>query len=143
MTAPRNPLRGEDAEFGVEELLYRRYKLEHWVEGMFIGIGLRFPNPSFNRSKLSEPSDVLTEGRDSFSGWGVLSCVVKDVPADIVDGAGVSFDFFPRYEPLNHNPAHSVIAHRPQTDQKPPNTVRKKVRTELSRKMQVQIVAEV
>ena len=130
-------------EFGSGELLYRRYKPEHWVAGKFTGLGLSFPNPSFNREEYSEPRDVLTDGSDSFPEWGVLSCKVKDIPTDVESAAGVPFDFFPRYEPFHHNPAHSVIAHRPQTDQKPPPVVRKKARTELGRKMKIQIVAKV
>ena len=144
MTAPTNtPSVEEDAKFGSEELLYRRYQSQYWVGGKFTGVGLRFPNPSFNRSKYSDPSDVLTDGSDSFLEWGVVSCKVKDIPTGIVSGTGVTFDFFPRYEPRGHNLAHSVIAHKPQTDQKPPLAVRRKARTELGRKMKIQIVARV
>jgi hypothetical protein len=133
----------EGAEFGTRELLYMRYQKAYWISGVFSSTGIQSTNPSFNREKFSVPSDVLTDGNDSYPRWGVLSCGVHQIPTEVLSGDNVAFDFFPRYDPLEHNRAHSVIAHKPKTDQKPPGRVRKLVRLLLGQAMMVQIAAEV
>jgi len=51
--------RPEDQHFEPEELLFRRYLREHWLEGHFSGVGFRFPKQSVDRGKYSEPEDVI------------------------------------------------------------------------------------
>jgi hypothetical protein len=145
LTSPRKAEashRQEDT-FGPEEELYRRYKSDHWAAGRFIGIGLSFPNPSFNRSRRSSPADVLRDGPRHFDGWGVLGCYVGDIPKEVVSATYEVFEFFARYDPLPTNPAHTVIAHTPRTDKQLPPLVKKQVRTRLGQRMRMLISAEI
>ena len=70
-----------DPHFPSDEELYRKYLVDHWAGGHFIGPGLAFPNASFNRSKYSRAKDVLGDDDMSIQGWGVLACFVEDLPS--------------------------------------------------------------
>jgi hypothetical protein len=145
LTSPRKAEAShlQEDTFEPEEELYRRYTSDHWTAGVFTGVALRFPNPSFNRSSLSSPTEVLRDGPKRFDGWGVLGCYVLDVPKKVVSATQEVFEFFARYDPLPTNPAHSVIAHMPRTDEPLPPLVKKQVRTRLGQRMRMLISAEI
>jgi len=139
--------RGEDQGFDNAESLYRRYIKEHWVENTFVGAGFRFPRPSVNREKYSEPEDVIYSDEGIFDGWGVLEFSVENIPRRLVDGAGNPFVFFPWHAPDENNYAHTEIWCESESErgrQADPNpTTKKKFRTMLSQHVRLRIEATI
>ena len=125
--------RAEDPMFEPSEKLFRRYRLEHFLNGKFSNMGLSFANPpSFNREKYSEPSDLLfpdlDSGTDQFVDWGVLSLRVQDVPV-LFPVERPECHFYPAHAPLDNNFAHSELfcelLSMPGRYQHPPPAMRK------------------
>lgn len=142
--------RATDPVFEPGEKLFRRYRLEHLLDGKFSNMGLSFDQPlSFNREKYSEPSDVLFSDVDPDSGmfarWGVLSLRVRDIPS-LFPVERPERHFYPVHAPLELNYAHSdVFCETPSTPgvyQVPPPAIRKLVRAILSQNVRVEIQAE-
>jgi hypothetical protein len=67
-----------------------------------------------NRSRFSEPEDVLFSEDGRYNGLGVVQFQVSDVPARVDSGQGPIYIFFLRHvpidEPPNINYAHSEIS---------------------------------
>jgi hypothetical protein len=132
--------RPEDQAFGPDELLYRRYLQEHWVNGQFTGLGFRFPRQSVNRQRYSEPEDVLFLEDGTFDDeWGVLEFAVRDIPPRLPEQGFPGFVFFPKHVPLEMNFAHSELwcDHEQRTGGyvEPGTTVKKFLRAKLSQRV--------
>ncbi len=138
--------RPEDPIFRPEELLYRRYRNDHWIDGLFSPAGFKFPKQSVNRQKYSEPEDVVFSEDGIFDGFGVLEFAVRDVPSSLEEEGTPVYIFFLKHIPLEDNYAHSEIWC--ETEQEtgryvsPSQTVRKKFRTMLSQRVTVRIPAQ-
>jgi hypothetical protein len=129
--------RPEDQVFAPEELLFRRYLKEHFESGRISDAHFSFP-PSLNREKYSEPKDVLFSDEGSSEGCGVLEFRVDEVLAEIQNGVGAVFAFFPHHVPLDTNYSHTEIrcenAEAPGTHVLPNSVVKKKYRAILSQR---------
>jgi hypothetical protein len=104
--------RTEDTVFGPDELLYRRYLKEHWIDGSFSNLGFKFPDDSgqsVNRQKYSEPEDVLFLNGTFDDEMGVLEFAVRDIPQRLSVDRGPGFVFFPKHVPEELNFAHSEV----------------------------------
>ena len=140
--------------FDNEELLYRRYLSVHFVEGQLLPQTFRFPKQSFNRSKFSNPEDVLHIGCcdgnplfPSVESWGVLQCRVSAIPTPIDSSNGEGFHFFPKHVPKPTCYAHSELWCRRESSSSgdydsPPASVREKFRIKLARVLSSRIPAK-
>ena len=103
----------EDPVFADGELLYRRYKVEHFLNRQLLPSAFRFPCPSFNRGKYSAPEDVLhsdcCNGKKLPDGWGVLECSSTNLPTPINAEDGRIFQFEAIHKPLKCCYAHTEI----------------------------------
>jgi hypothetical protein len=137
--------RVEDQVFGDAENLYRRYSKEHWVGDTFVSAGFKFPRPSVNREKYSQPEDVVYSDDGKFTGWGVLEFRVENIPQRLVDGAGRPYLFFPWHTPEEDNYAHSEIWCESESQRgqhaDPSSQTKKRFRTILSQHVRVRIAA--
>lgn len=138
--------RPPDPIFQGSEKLYRRYKLDHIVNGSFTGIGLSFKNPpSVNRQKYSEPEDVLFSEASEFTGWGVASFEVREIPTPLPSD-NPRYNLSPRHVPLEDNHAHSEIHCEeipPAGYVEPASTVRKVLRATLAQRIRIEIESSV
>lgn len=139
--------RPEDQEFGLAELLFRRYLRDHWIEGHFSDLGFRFPRQSLNRQKYSEPEDVLLSDEGTYyNGYGVLEFLVCDIPTTLQAPGTRVFVFYPRHVPQDLNYAHSELwcdtEHRTGGYIEPKSSIiRKQLRTKLSQHVSIRIPA--
>ena len=103
----------EDQDFDQDELLYRRYKLEHFQNQQLLPAAFKFPRQSFNRARYSIPEDVLhpdcCNGKRLEVGWGVLECSAKNLPTPIAGTDGKEFEFEPIHKPLECCYAHTEL----------------------------------
>jgi|ERR1035438_7485957 hypothetical protein len=138
----------EDQVFTEGELLYRRYKVEHFQNQQLLPSAFKFPRQSFNREKYSQPEDVLhrdcCNGKKLHDGWGVLECSSSNLPTPVVGQDGKTFQFEPVHEPLECCYAHTEIWCKAtggeQVDEPSPK-VRETFRVRLAQKMTVRIQA--
>jgi hypothetical protein len=135
-----------DPVFTPDELLFRRYLRNQWVDGKFASTGFSLKEPcSVNRSKYSEPADVLVNEEGQYEGMGVLSFAVGNIPATLTQN-GNAFDFFPKHTPETINYAHSEVwATLPQdrdNHTEPNSAIRKLFRAKLSQHVSVRIEAQ-
>jgi len=138
-------------QFAGEELLYRRYLSEHFVDGNLLPASFRFPKQSFNRSLFSKPEDVLhphcCDGMALFKdGWGVLECRVSALPSPVKAADGGSFVFSPKHAPEATCYAHSELWCKNDLSvaneyDYPPKSVRETFRIKMARVMSVRIPA--
>src|SRR5688572_28768004 len=86
------------------------------------GEGLRLPQPSFNRSRLSKPGDVVVDVESAYN--GIAKVKVGDLPkmVEVKDPKTgkietfevyVAWDPVPKTETEQANPAHTEIRVRP------------------------------
>lgn len=138
--------RPEDLIFRPEELLYRRYLNDHWIEGLFSPAGFKFPKQSVNRQKYSEPEDVLFSEDGSLDGYGVLEFATRDIPPRLLETGTPVFVFFMKHVPQEENYAHSEIwCETEQTTGQyvnPSPAIKKRFRTKLSQHVTVRIPAQ-
>jgi len=138
--------RAPDDALDATELFYRRYSLAHFVEGHVLPQSISFPKPSFNRSKYSNPEDVLhvdcCNGKE-LSGWGVVESAVADLCISRESGDKQKLTLYPKHVPLPTCYAHSELWCQSETsnDVKPSQSVKEKFRIELSRALKVRIPA--
>lgn len=138
--------RAEDQNFGKDELLYRRFLSEHLVNGKVLDACFRFPRPSVNRSKYSEPEDALFSEDGSLDRFGVLEFRVDIVSVRLTDDSGTAFVFFPCHVPLDRNFSHSEIwcEHEQTRGQQvtPSLTAKKKIRAMICQHVKVKVEAQ-
>ncbi len=124
-----------DPDFADDELLYNRCRAVHVAEQRLLPEGIKFPDWSVNRSKYSEPDDVLLP---SYSDWGIVEFKVDSVPKKLISPGEVVFEFKVEHDPVEDNYSHSEVrtykggVHNKKID---PNTaVKKQFRQMLSDK---------
>jgi hypothetical protein len=141
--------RTEDSDFPPTEALYRRYRENDLVDGKPTPLSaFRFDNNSghsVNRSKYSEPQDVLEPDCCNGSvriGYVVLELAVNDIPAAITsaDETGRVYRFHMKHVPRATCFAHSEIWCNQQGSvrepyEKPPKNVRDVFAAELIRRI--------
>jgi hypothetical protein len=138
----------EDQVFSEGELLYRRYKAEHFQNQQLLPAAFKFPRPSFNREKYSTPEDVLhpdcCDGKQLSVGWGVLECSSTNLPTPVVGQDGQVFHFEPIHKPQDCCYAHSEVWCRSGGSgfvDEPSRKVRETFRVRLAQRMTVRIQA--
>lgn len=136
--------RAADPEFAPEELLFRRFNQDHFIDGLFTNIGLPFSRPpSVNREKYSAAAEVLFSATGEFEGWGVLAFAVFELPEPIAI-SDQEYTLTPRHMPLEENYAHSeiwCIRGGAEEHVDAPKTVKKFFRVQLSRRSRVVVPA--
>lgn len=138
-----------DQDFDPDELLYRRYLQQHWIDNHFSDLGFRFSDDSgqsVNREKYSEPEDLLFFDDGTFDDeWGVLEFAVSDIPPRLPEAGPVGFVFFPKHIPEEMNFAHSEVwcdnEERTGRYVRPNRTVKKLLRARLSQCVSIRIAA--
>ena len=99
--------RAEDPDFSASESLYMRVKEEQILsKGGLSNLEIRFPCQSVNRSKYSEPEDVLIGYNDR--GFGVAAFNVGDIPDPYYEGS-VEYRLKMSHVPWEENFAHSEL----------------------------------
>jgi len=128
-----------DPHFASEEFLYRRCRQADVHGERLLPYAIRFyPDWSVNRSKYSEPEDVLYP---SYLDWGVASFQVQDIPPHMVSGGGILFEFKAEHVPEDDNYAHSEVrtfkngVHERKAEL--PNLIKKEFRQLLSERARV------
>jgi hypothetical protein len=137
----------EDRVFAGGELLYRRYREEHFQNRQLLPAAFKFPRQSFNREKYSAPEDVLhpdcCDGKKLNFRWGVLECSSADLPTPVVGQDGKVFHFEPIHRPLECCYAHTEVwckSSGAPVDEPSPK-VKETFRVRLAQKMAVRIRA--
>jgi hypothetical protein len=137
----------EDQEFTNGELLYRRYRGEHFQNQQLLPAAFKFPRQSFNREKYSRPEDVLhsdcCDGKKLQGGWGVLECSSTNLPTPIDGQDGRTFQFEPIHKPLACCYAHTEVCCKVGDEfiDEPSRKVRELFRLRLAQVMTVRICA--
>jgi hypothetical protein len=137
----------EDQVFTEGELLYRRYRAEHFQNRQLLPSAFRFPRQSFNREKYSTPEDVLhsdcCDGKKLEDGWGVLECSSTNLPTPIDGQPGKTFQFEPIHKPLECCYAHTEVCCKAGGGfvDEPSRTVKEIFRVKLAQRMTVRIHA--
>jgi len=137
----------EDQVFAEGELLYRRYRAEHFQNQQLLPSAFRFPRQSFNREKFSAPENVLhidcCDGKTLQDGWGVLECSSTNLPTPIDSQDGRTFQFEPVHRPLECCYAHTEVCctARGEFVEEPSPKVRELFRVRLAQRMTVRISA--
>jgi hypothetical protein len=134
--------------FDDNEVLYRRYLLAHFVDHELVPQHFRFPRPSLNRSKFSQPVDVLhpdcCDGKVLGTGWGVLECLASDAHVSTQSHDNKELVLHPKHRPLLTCYAHSelwCIASESGAEVKPSTTAKEKFRIKLAKKFNERIPA--
>jgi len=134
--------------FDDDEVLYRRYLLAHFVDHELVPQHFQFPRPSLNRSRFSQPVDVLhpdcCDGRNLGPGWGVLECSASDVRVSVQSHDHQELVLRPMHRPLPTCYAHSelwCIVAESGAEVKPSSTVKEKFRIRLAKKFNERISA--
>jgi hypothetical protein len=136
----------EDPVFTEGELLYRRYKAEHFHNRQLLPAAFKFPHQSFNREKYSSPEDVLhpdcCDGK-MLGGWGVLECSSTNLPTPVVGQDGKVFHFEPVHKPTECCYAHTEVWCKSggQPVDQPSPKVKETFRVKLAQQMAVRIQA--
>jgi len=124
-----------DQFFDKEELLYNRCLSDHIRGNSLLPSAIKFPDWSVNRSKYSDPEDVLFP---KFFDWGIAQFTVGDVPDSLTSPGEIIYNFKVDHDPVEDNYAHSEIRtykeeiHKKDLDVN--NTVKKKFRQILAEK---------
>lgn len=141
--------------FGRDEVLFRRFRKNQLVNGELTPAALQFPKTaaegghSVNRSRFSEPEDVLWVGQDRVEGFGIFQFAVSVIPPDVTcPDTHARYAFFPKHVPLEDNYAHSEIwcDHMPRENAGyviPSNRVKKELRAKISKYSQIIRQAEI
>lgn len=130
--------RPADENFGREEKLYYRCQAQHVDGQRLLPQAIRFPNFSVNRSKYSEPEDVLIP---SYQDWGISMFSVGDIPEPESTDENTHYSWRVTHDPLEDNYAHSEVRtfkNNIYTDKlQVPKTIKKKFRQILSERITI------
>lgn len=132
--------------FESDEFLYRRIAMVHLADGQVLPQSIRFPKPSFNRSKFSSPQDVLHTdccGGKEQPGLGVVEGMVADLCVSAESGDMRRFTTYPKHVPEPTCYAHSELwcASPNSEDVRPSESAKEKLRILLARALRVRIPA--
>lgn len=124
--------RCEDQVFDPDELLYRRCCLNEVSGDRLLSAAIDFPDWSVNRSKYSNPKDVLyPSGKLKYSCCGVAAFHVSDIPESLESGEqdNISkFKFKVSHAPEDDNYSHSeVLTYKNGINGKTINNFKKKI----------------
>jgi hypothetical protein len=127
-----------DTVFDPGEHLYRRLRaLDVDPDGRIEPTSLESPDFSVNRSKYSEPEDVILP----HPSCGIASFTVVDVPEPFRSAENIEYLFSLEHDPLEDNYAHSEIRsyknRQRLAPRKPPKSVRTRFRLALASRMEV------
>jgi hypothetical protein len=140
--------------FLTDELLYRRYRREHILNGTILPSALQFPKngentgQSVNRSRFSRPEDARWTEREKLDGWGVFQFPISCLPHQVTcRDTERRFSFFAKHVPLKRNYAHSEIWCQDVPPQNagyvlPTKLVKKELRAMIQKHSQVVIAAQ-
>jgi hypothetical protein len=96
-----------DIEFDPSEDLYYRCRVEHVAGDRLLPQAIRFPDFSVNRSKYSEPEDVLIP---AYSNWGISAFKVGDLPPEQqTDSTTPVYSWQVVHDPIEDNYSHSEV----------------------------------
>ena len=125
-----------DENFDLEEELYYRCQAQHVDEQRLLPGAIRFPNFSVNRSKYSEPEDVLIP---SYQDWGIATFRVGNLPEPELTDDTTEYEWRVVHDPLEDNYAHSEVRTFKNSvyseNLKVPSTIKKKFRQILSERI--------
>lgn len=123
--------RDVDPHFSPDERLFRRIAPRDAPDGNLNESLLPSPDFSVNRSKYSEPDDVLL----GWPAFGIFSFRVDDIPIEVVAADGRRFRFGAEHAPEDLNYSHSEVctysSGSRMKEKKPPGQVRTQFRLEL------------
>lgn len=103
----RTPGRHPVPHFELDELLFRRSPPKFISQGRIEIDSIPLPDMSVNRSKFSEPGDLLI--CDDFIGWAVIGFTVGSIPPSILDQGVFEYTFRPIHKPVRNNYSHSEV----------------------------------
>jgi hypothetical protein len=135
MARPPDPTIPED------EVLYRSIAKEHVVEGIgVLAAGVEMPACSFNRSRYSEPEDVIVASRPREN--GIVEIKPVDLPPPVPRADAAPYEFLATDDPIDANDAHCEIRLRRtgteySKNHKPNPAIRAKACEALARKLHV------
>jgi hypothetical protein len=95
-----------DSCFESSEDLYYRCRAEHISDNRLLPQAIRFPDFSVNRSKYSNPEDVLVP---TYSDWGVSAFHVGDLQLEQKTDAHTVYSWQVIHDPLEDNYSHSEV----------------------------------
>jgi hypothetical protein len=98
--------RPADPHFEPDERLFHRCLKVHLEFGRVLPAAFRSPDFSVNRSKYSEPVDVLVP---VYRRWGIACFEVAVIPSEMSSPGGVSYQFQVDHIPEEDNYAHSEV----------------------------------
>lgn len=112
--------RNVDNSFNEQEKLYRRFdqegKKEDWLtDGKKTASIFKLRDDSYNRSKYSNPEDVLTDNLGNrYEGWGILSLNVHQItgfksPVNL-NGENYEIELTVSHAPERCNYAHAEVS---------------------------------
>lgn len=111
-----------DPVFTSNEALYCRIRQTDYVPGSSLNV--RSPDFSVNRSKYSEPEDVLIP---KWLDWGIVAFRVDAIPSSLTSAGGIEYRFEVLHAPDEDNYAHSEV-HTLKGEQRDPADVPKTVK---------------
>lgn len=127
-----------DRQFDSSERLYHRCQLRHIDSERLLPEAIRFPNFSVNRSKYSEPEDVLLP---NYQDWGIAAFEVIDIPESQSTDTNTEYSWRVEHDPLDENYAHSEVRTFKNSvyteNLKVPTTIKKEFRQILSDRARV------
>ena len=94
-------------DFDIVEMLYRVIPPTGIDGDKVMHHSIDFPNTSVNRSRFSQPTDVL--GPEKFADYAVAALAVRDLPPRIAAEDGRVFEASVDHVPTEHSYAHSEI----------------------------------
>jgi hypothetical protein len=127
-----------DEHFDSSERLYHRCQLQHINSGRLLPQAIRFPNFSVNRSKYSQPEDVLLP---CYRDWKIAAFEVIDIPEPQSTDKNTEYSWRVKHDPLDTNYAHSEVRTFKNSvydeNLKVPTTIKKQFRQILSDRARV------
>lgn len=110
--AMRSNGRAPDDDFGPDELLFRRFPPQAFVDNELELDSVQLPDISTMRQRYTEdPCWVLLDvtGKQDFSSWGIAAVRISKLPREVWHHATNKYDFVVAHAPLSNNYPHSEI----------------------------------
>jgi hypothetical protein len=132
--------RSPETTIPADEALYRSVEKDHVDEHGVLAAAVEMPACSFNRSKYSNPEDVIVSSRPKEN--GVLEITPRELPPPVPRASGEPYEFFAADDPIDGNDAHCEVRIRRtgieyKANHKPNRDILLKARAELAKRMRV------
>jgi hypothetical protein len=132
--------RTRDNEIPSDEALYRSVAKDEVDEHGALAAAVEMPACSFNRSKYSEPEEVIVASRPTQN--GILEITPAELPPPVPRTSGEPYEFFAADDPIAANQAHCEVRIRRtgieyKASHKPNKEIVMKARAELAKRMRV------